>query len=194
MTFKFLKIIGIGFILSVSTLANATFIDNGDYTTDTESGLDWLDWTETLNDTQAEALAEFSDDDWRIATAMEATDLLERYFGVSFLGSSYIVPGDIPNYTANISTFVPLFGPTNQSGIYSMMNIEGAGLFGITADYYLQANYAPYLPAGYGGIGYRDADSGVALVKTSVVTEPAIITIFALGFVGIGYARRRRQS
>jgi hypothetical protein len=193
MTFKFLKIIGIGFILSVSTLANATFIDNGDYTTDTESGLDWLDWTETMNDTQAEALAEFSDDDWRIATAMEATDLLERYFGVSFLGSSHIVPGDIPNYAANRSTFVPLFGPTAQS-TYSMMNIEGAGLFGIAADYYLQANYAPYLPNGYGGIGYKNTESGVALVKTSVVTEPAIITIFALGFVGIGYARRRRQS
>ena len=193
MTFKFLKIIGIGFILSVSTLANATFIDNGDYTTDTESGLDWLDWTETLNDTQAEALAEFSDDDWRIATAMEATDLLERYFGVSFLGSSHIVPGDIPNYAANMSTFVPLFGTTAQGG-YLTMNIEGAGLFGIAADYYLQANYAPYLPNGYGGIGYKDTSSGVALVKTSVVTEPAIITIFALGFVGIGYARRRRQS
>jgi hypothetical protein len=72
MTFTFLKIIGIGFILSVSTLANATLIDNGDYTTDTESGLDWLDWTETLSDTQSEALAEFSGDGWRIATATEA--------------------------------------------------------------------------------------------------------------------------
>ncbi len=76
MTFKFLKIIGIGFILSVSTLANATLIDNGDYTTDTESGLDWLDWTETMNDTQAEVLLEFSGDVWRIASASEAQDLL----------------------------------------------------------------------------------------------------------------------
>mgnify|MGYP000249676154 CR=1 FL=1 len=31
MNCKFLKIIGIGFILSVSTLANATLIDYGDY-------------------------------------------------------------------------------------------------------------------------------------------------------------------
>jgi hypothetical protein len=59
MTFKFLKIIGIGFILSVSTLANATLIDNGYYSTDTESGLDWFDWTETLNDTQAERFFTF---------------------------------------------------------------------------------------------------------------------------------------
>jgi hypothetical protein len=73
MTFTFLKIICIGFILSVSTLANATLIDNGDYTTDIASGLDCSQLSRIrCSNMPSEALAEFSSDGWRIATATEA--------------------------------------------------------------------------------------------------------------------------
>jgi hypothetical protein len=131
MMFKFLKIIGIGFILSVSTLANATFIDNGDYTTDTESGLDWLDWTETMDDTQAEALAEFSGDGWRIATSMEATDLIESYFGISFAGTNgRLTTSGVADIEDNANQFLSFFGTYEPWGT-SYAIINGAGLFGV---------------------------------------------------------------
>jgi hypothetical protein len=197
MTFKFLKIIGIGFILSVSTLSNATLIDNGDYTTDTESGLDWLDWSETLGDTQAEALAEFSGDGWRIATSMEATDLIESYFGISLPGTFGKVrttnrsdPTFIPDVDIIANQFLSFFGTYEPWGA-SLATISGAGLFGVDKIYHL---YTGHGTEDYGQVDYRYRAIGVALVKASTVSEPAIITIFALGFAGIGLARRRRQS
>jgi hypothetical protein len=186
MNCKFLKIIGIGFILSVSTLANATLIDNGDYTTDTVSGLDWLDWTETVKYTQAEALFEFSGDGWRIATSSEALQLLENHFGISFGGTDVY---DIRNSPALIDkrvTFTALMGSISPTHSYA--TIEGAGTFG--AD--LMSAYAFFSPSVYGSIGWSAGWAGVALVKHTTVTEPAIITIFALGFAGIGFARRRQ--
>jgi hypothetical protein len=185
MTFKFLKIIGIGFILSVSTLANATLIDNGDYTTDTVSGLDWLDWTLTGNKTQAEALYMFSGAGWRIATAAEATGLIANRFGIPGVGSNGrpgmqccwpAVDGATP------LKFEQLFG------LYYAM-IEGHGLVG--ADQ--QNVYANHNPSFYGLIGTRESWAGVALVKGAAVSEPAIIALFALGLVGIGFARRRQS-
>jgi hypothetical protein len=194
MMFKFLKIIGIGYLLSVSTLANATFIDNGDYTTDTESGLDWLDWTKTMYDTQAEALAEFSGDGWRIATSMEATDLLESYFGVSFPANTDFINGNqIADYAVLSSAFLSDFGITHHNGSNSgnYMTIVNAGYYGHHPVYGLYANFEPNY---YGAVDFKNPGTGVALVKATPVTEPAIITIFALGFVGINLARRRRQS
>jgi hypothetical protein len=190
MTFKFLKIIGIGFILSVSTLANATLIDNGDYTTDTESGLDWLDWTETMNDTQAEALLEFSGDGWRIASASEAQDLIENHFGVGFGSSTWIVKANIVDWAIKYGSFSSMFGSTSPD--YSYATIVGAGRFGAQDGWVpgISANEFPFI---YGGIDHHDNISGVALVKATTVTEPAIITIFALGFAGIGFARRRQS-
>jgi hypothetical protein len=186
MNCKFLKIIGIGFILSVSTLANATLIDNGDYTTDTVSGLDWLDWTETLNDTQAEALLEFSGDGWRIATSSEALQLMESHFGISFDGTSPYSISSSASLVDKRNTFTSLMGLISPTASYA--SIEGFGMMG--AD--LNQAYANFNSPKFGSIGFSAGYAGVALVKDTTVNEPAIITIFALGFAGIGFARRRQ--
>jgi hypothetical protein len=194
MTFKFLKIIGIGFILSVSTLANATLIDNGDYTTDTESGLDWLDWTHTLDDTQAEALLEFSGDGWRIATRSETLNLLENYFGVSLgVGPTFLNHVGIDDWAIKYGLFQTLFGLTEND--YSAASIDGAGSFGALGDGRGSPSgiFAENDPSYVGRANQWEISSGVALVKATTVSEPAIITIFALGFAGIGFARRRQS-
>jgi hypothetical protein len=194
MNCKFLKIIGIGFILSVSTLANATLIDNGDYTTDTESGLDWLDWTLTKNKTQAEALAQFSGAGWRIATGIEARGLLNDFFGTDFHGpQEYYDTSLIPDYTVLFPQFIGLFGATsdtaniNYFGTYA--RIDGHSLFGAQNGLI----YFPNTIRSYGTPSRRYDWMGVALVKAAAVSEPAIITLFALGFAGIGFARRRQS-
>jgi hypothetical protein len=114
---KFLKIIGIGFILSVSTLANATLIDNGDYSTDTESGLDWLDWAETKGMTQGYALSQFSDAGWRAATEIEAFGLMENFFNDDNGLMSQTADTSIPNFAQLNVTFAQLLGVTNTWGI-----------------------------------------------------------------------------
>jgi hypothetical protein len=121
MMFKFLKIIGIGYLLSVSTLANATLIDNGDYTTDTESGLDWLDWTKTWDYTQSEALDEFGGAGWRIATATEANGLIDNQFGGSTDEEYLLLHGtanqsDFVNYAQNYSPFLEFLGDIDKWG------------------------------------------------------------------------------
>lgn len=57
MNMKFLKNTFIACILALSFLtnvANAALIDNGEFTTDTATGLEWLDLTETTGITVAE--------------------------------------------------------------------------------------------------------------------------------------------
>jgi len=187
MTFKFLKIIGIGFIMCVSTLANATLIDNGDYSTDNESGLDWLDWTLTVDKTQAEALTMYGSAGWRTATPAEATKLMENFFGIT-IGSNpaYVAWGD-PAYAANNALFVGLLGATGGQGT-AHATLEGFGLVGVDG---------AYIYSGHGQVfkeyGFSAGFAGIALVKAADVSEPAIMTLFALGFVGIGFARRRQS-
>jgi hypothetical protein len=192
MTFKFLKMIGIGFILSFSTLANATLIDNGDYSTDTLSGLDWLDWTLTVDKTHAEALAIYGSEGYRLATLTEAQDLLYRLFQHPPTISNYFsFPWGGP-YESKIQAFAELFGGTivTPSYLVSYATLPGHGIFGAEPT----SIYSGYNPLYYGKDDYKSINSGIALVKFTDVSEPAIITIFVLGFVGIGFARRRRQS
>ena len=133
---KFFKIIGIGFILSVSTLANATLIDNGDYSTDTVSGLDWLDWTLTVDKTQAEALTIYGSEGWRTATQTEATNLMENFFGAIISSSPAFLANSDPAYAANNASFVGLLGATGGQ-FTAHATLEGYGLVGVDGGIYI---------------------------------------------------------
>jgi hypothetical protein len=192
MTFKFLKIMGIGIILSFSTLANATLIDNGDYSTDTESGLDWLDWTLTIDKTQAEALAVYGSEGYRLATLIETQELLYTLFEHPPTIRNYFnIPRGSP-YRSKIKPFAEQFGETYITSFYqaSYATLPDHGIFGASPS----RIYSGHNPRIYGNDDYKSMTSGIALVKVADVSEPAIITIFVLGFVGIGFTRRRRQS
>jgi hypothetical protein len=168
--------------------ANATLIDNGDYSTDNESGLDWLDWTLTADKTQAEALTLYSSAGWRIATTSEAVGLIENHFDVGIVGGGLAYGGSVVNLQAKHTQFASLFGVTYLSGL-SYSKIEGFGLIGSDGSNV----FAGYLPANYGSFNQHAYYMGVALVKAAAVSEPAIIALFALGVVGIGFARRRQS-
>jgi hypothetical protein len=193
MMFKFLKIIGIGYLLSVSTLANATLIDNGDYTTDTESGLDWLDWTKTLNYTQSEALDEFGGAGWRIATATEADGLMDIQFGVAdYVNTGMANQSEFVNYAQSYIPFREFIGITDARShiLGSYATIEGVGLYGVGYNGAFRG-FDPHNQ--FKMVDNRIYFAGVALVKVATVSEPAFIALFALGLVGIGFARRRQS-
>lgn len=81
-----LLIIGLFYVLSFqASNVQASVIDNGLYTTDTESGLDWLDVTETvgmsLSDVFAQLNAGGSYEGWRYASGDEFNTLIFNYTG-----------------------------------------------------------------------------------------------------------------
>jgi hypothetical protein len=174
--------------MSVSTLANATLIENGDYSTDTESGLDWLDWSRTVNKTQSEALAMFSVAGWRPATGSEARVMIENYFNVHFNNSQFLREEYIPGFNRLSYLFELTVGATHPGSSFAV--VEGYGAYGVRG---MQGLINEFDPVVIGAVGYSNEFIGVALVKASAVSEPAIITLFALGFVGIGFARRRQS-
>ena len=70
-------------LLVCSLSANATIIDNGSYTTDTITGLDWLDVTETLGLSVDQVLASPLYNDWHYATADQFSTLIYNIIGIN---------------------------------------------------------------------------------------------------------------
>ncbi len=102
-------------VTAFSFNAHAAIIDNGTYTTDTESGLDWLDVTLSVNrsysymTTQFGAGGEF--DGWRFATGDELVSLVDNMGGTGpYEGYS----GDHENITTQL---ISLLGDTYASYI-----------------------------------------------------------------------------
>lgn len=80
------KIIALIVFMVWGSVVNAVIIDHGRYLTDTQSGLDWLDVTSTVNMTPDQVNAELIPGGnyygWRYATDIEFSNLLYNYTGV----------------------------------------------------------------------------------------------------------------
>lgn len=83
---KITRVLAVAGLCSLSWTAGATIIDHGRYLTDTDTGLDWLDVTETVNlivpEVQALTSAGGVLEGWRYATRTEFNQLLFNYTGV----------------------------------------------------------------------------------------------------------------
>jgi hypothetical protein len=78
-------LVAAGAMLLASLSAHAVIINNGAFTTDTETRLDWLDVAETVNMSYNEVLAELGTggkyDGWRYATGEELLQLINNFTG-----------------------------------------------------------------------------------------------------------------
>jgi len=92
MIMKYWKLATITTALVLSTSVNAALIDNGLLTTDTESGLNWLDLTETNGMTFKEVSSQLSIggqfEGYRYASTAEVVDLWSRNFGIDLNSTS----------------------------------------------------------------------------------------------------------
>jgi hypothetical protein len=188
MELKMKKIIAL-LLLFAGFQANAALIDNVSYTTDTISGLDWLDWSITDNQTKSEALS--LNAGWREATRVEASNLMDELFGydVAF-GSTLLDEAFQSTYDKAASLFGETCATCASAGVYAM--VEGSGLFGARDVSNGGGIYAfdSYLNYGAGGLNSHVA--GWALVREVSVSEPSIISLFGMGLLGLGFVRRRR--
>jgi len=77
-------------ILAISVVFNPTvradIIDNGSFTTDTETGLDWLDVTESIDESYSDVIKQFGIggkyEGYRYATAKEFNTLVGHFTGI----------------------------------------------------------------------------------------------------------------
>ncbi len=133
---KYLKLL-ISLLIFNSTPTVASFVDHGLYTTDTVSGLDWLDLTETKNQSVLTVTSQLLSggiyEGWRYATGDEFNTLIFNYTGNSTNGFNYTEQA-----AHRIDGLINLLGATATSGIRVFDN--GALVFGLLKEFITETN------------------------------------------------------
>ena len=180
--------------------ASASLVDNGSFTTDTVSGLDWLDISDTTGMSWEEAPENYSG--WRHATNPEVEDLFAQsfdgYYDTNALGSSYSSEGAYADQGEDIILFNDLFGFSflnpgiNQSSFASYKDEDGLVTLMGTYENFYQNHFNYVIGLEFDG-EYSETDTGnygVFLVRTSVIPVPPALLLFGSALASLGWLRR----
>ncbi|MCW9057201.1 MAG: VPLPA-CTERM sorting domain-containing protein [Gammaproteobacteria bacterium] len=206
---KFWKITSIALVLSTS--ANAALIDNVTYTTDTATGLDWLDLNLTNTTSYNNALASLPDQGWRYATSADVMGLFsvafDGYYDTNTYGYSSSTEGAYADQAVDSAAFQALFGLTEVGSFSStsgLVNYTGSYGFFMDEGNVLRLMGTYQDNTGYIDVyrnyqaGYRAEHAygwiGTYMVRdTTVVPVPAAVWLFGSGLIGLaGFARRKK--
>ena len=217
---RFITLVAICSLFKIG-ISQAAIIDNGDYTSDTTAGLDWLDLTLTIGRSHDDISSQFGTDGdfegYRYATAAELIAFVENATGIdnpmTGVGQSF-------TSGAGHEILISLLGSTADAyhqQLYGMSYSEYTGLdenytigilgdlYNDISDLYTTDNYH-YASIGDNTAGGNDAlytanivgghivfpNAGSFLVRTSSVPEPASYALMGLGLLGLSLARRRK--
>ena len=209
-----MKLLTIALMISTifaSSHSNAAFIDNGNYTTDTSTGLDWLKLSETTGTSYNTALDSLSSDGWRYATNTELDNIFWQifvgYFDTNVGGetglnySSTWHSWHYANQMTDAAEFQSVFGLTSNTETYTesygmyideddrvtIMGLYNDGvnseIYGMEFNDFYTADEIPW-----GGI------VGVYAIRTTVVPVPAAAWLFASGLIGLAGIGRRKKK
>lgn len=195
-----------GAVLAIASHgAVADLIDRGNYTSDTNSGLDWLDLTETAGMSVASALDR--NHGWSYANETQVGGLLTS-FGIQYgfnPGSPFVL--DVTNQQAR--SFMDLLGETYWTRYYGPDYVLAGSLGGFYNSAAGTAGRSTYLCISLGACAagsfvndsdlstYTPANVGQFLVRNSLtqpIPEPETYTMMLAGLGLLGFARRRKQS
>jgi len=196
-------------LLAFVSSANASIVDNGIHTTDTNTGLDWLDLTETIGMSYNQVTNQFDVggrfEGYQYATGAQVNTLISNYTGIATFGTGLNYFFETP---IGIDGLVQLLGNTyitNTTNDPDLINFS----FGITGDTQATGNYfaAIILDRVEAGVGFNDfsrtQDSvfqsdaqrstlGSFLVRTASVPESSSLMFLIFGLLGLfGVARRK---
>lgn len=186
--------------------AHAILVDNGTYTTDTASDLDWLDmsYTDGLSyNAVASSIASGSLSGWRFATSAEFDGLIN-----SAVGSPYTAVGADPAILSQMQNLISLLGDTYGGGgtgsfafavalgyvDSSSLSFADARQFGYSIAY-----GGSVLPESetYGDSDKTDIDSDIGsfLVRASTAQDVpdsgSSVLLLGMALAGIAYLKRR---
>ena len=194
-------------ILIISMPLQAALVGNGTYTSDTASGLDWLDLDLTFEMSMGDALT--ANSGWRLASEAEVSVLFEQVFPnfVETNGNCYPGPScgtSDTNYGApteiigDMQYFHSLFGYREFSGIlqargmyFDAINptvVRSMGAQGGSASakvYGMDFTWA--VDDSYSAVGI-----GSYLVRSSVVPIPAAVWLFGSALACLGWMKRKQ--
>jgi hypothetical protein len=190
-------------LLVLGVPAHAALVDNGSFTTDTASSLDWLDLSVT--DSLGVNAALTANSGWRLASNTEIEDL----FAVAFDGYydtyatqhySFSRQGAYVDQFEDVAIWVSLFGPTrigasassygfyyDEDNIYRRMGV----LDDTDSNFVYSAEYTPNFDSSQ---ETGDSATGVFLVRSSVVPIPAAVWLFGSALAGLGWVRRKQTA
>jgi hypothetical protein len=227
--FRFLKASFFGFIFAVSWFANAGLITHNNYTLDTDTnvvtnnGIEWLQWTETYEQSISTALSNYSADGWVVASHTQMARLFSDFGWNNGLDETAVYTSnesyDSTSENSTMDRFIELFGMTkfkeNELGYFSGDDAQkgAAAIYGTgnNVDYFYsyshvqsdsvhdargeQSSVAKLFGNQFLNIDDKSIcnDCGVALIRVSEVSEPATLAIFALGMIGL-MSRRFKKS
>lgn len=199
--------------LVLSTSVNAAIVDHGHYTTDTASGLDWLDLTETISMTYNEVVAQLGPggalEGWRYASESEIGGFLDAFGG----DSTYYDSGWSPQNNGLFDVVAPLWGDTycaqegctpgdglsrfiHNAVFSSSQNVMTGKLYDLVA--HSLSDTEDFVKTSEVTIGYNQSHQYVAsaLVRdVSPVPVPAAVWLFGTGLLGlIGVTRRKTAA
>ena len=200
--------VAMGLLISAS-LTQAALIDNGGFTTDTATGLDWLDMYHTQGNTYNQTLAEISTGElvgWRFATSAEFDGLISA----AGVGGSYTEWGYYQAILSEMVTLTELLGSSwsgTTSEIYQYSFTMGyvdpaigsSHLAGPTYGYLRQFGYDEAEGGGFFSPEItpyeRDDPSeyfGSFLVRANSVPDTgSTAALLGVGVAALAFARRK---
>lgn len=203
-----MRLIMLVVMLVLGLPVNAALVDNGAYTTDSVSGLDWLDLSATFDMTLSDAQA--ANSGWRLATDSEVNNLFSQLFPnfyetasncnefTNYCGISDSNNGASADQAARVDNFVLLFGAaysTNPDlivsrGLYrdDLNNLRYMGIIDeYSSNRVFGMDYTAILPE-----DISVSNIGTYLVRSSVVPIPAAVWLFGSALAGLGWMRRKQ--
>jgi len=175
------------FLFLFSSNCFATLITSDDVYDD--GTFEWLHFDFTHGMTSAVSLSTYTGDGFRLATVVEAQDLINDWFGTSFSLDSNEYD---PLYSVLATEFFTEFTATYIDR-FSLGLVADGGLFGVSlaGGIFIGDN-----PIGYGEGGVGEYFAGYMMVRdsSSDVPEPSTLAILAFSLMGLASRRQYKQA
>jgi len=186
-----LRIVFLASLLLFSSVASSTLVDFSNYTQSSETSLDWLDLTESINMNIGTALSQ--NIGWRQATRIDLNSLLASEYGINNAITSPL-NSTIPELIPHAGDLLSHFGVTSPNSGTSSFGFYDNDLSGPNPYHYL--GFSITGPGNNGSFSTSSTaftNAGHFLVRDTpaIVPVPAAFWLFTSGLIGfMGYARR----